>query len=195
MIKKIINEPKQFLNFLVTYFPGSSGNMLRRLLYKVRLNSLGTKLYTEIGFRLTCPRNIVIGNNANFSRDCSLNSCNGKINIGDNISVNQNVDINSSNGGFIEIGNDVLIGNNVVIRAADHIYKNTSKKINRSGHVAGKIIIGNNVWIGANCVILKNVTIKDGSVIGAGTVVTKDVDSNEVVISSKQVNLKIFNNL
>ena len=104
--------------------------------------------------------------------------------------MNQNVDINSSDGGFIEIGNDVLIGNNVVIRAADHIYKNTSKTINRSGHVGGKIIIGNNVWIGANCVILRNVTIKDGSVIGAGTVVTKDVDSNEVVISSKQVNLK-----
>ena len=193
MIKKIIiNEPKQFLNFLVTYFPGSSGNMLRRLLYKVRLNSLGTKLYTEIGFRLTCPRNIVIGNNADFMRDCSLNSCNGKINIGDNIAVNQNVDINSSDGGFIEIGNDVCIGNYVVIRAADHIYKNTSKKINRSGHVGGKIIIGNNVWIGANCVILKNVTIKDGSVIGAGTVVTTDVDSNELAISNKQVNKKLF---
>ena len=65
-----------------------------------------------------------------------------------------------------------------------------SKKINRSGYVGGKIIIGNNVWIGANCVILKNVTIKDGSVIGAGTVVTKDVDSNELAISNKQVNLK-----
>ena len=190
MIKKIINEPKQFLNFLVTYFPGSSGNMLRRLLYKVRLNSLGTKLNTEIGFRVTCPGNIVIGNNADCMRDCSLNSCNGKINIGDNISVNQNVDINSSDGGFIEIGNDVSIGNNVVIRAADHIYKNTSKKINKSGHIGSKIIIGNNVWIGANCVILRNVTIKDGSVIGAGTVVTKDVDSNELAISNKQVNLK-----
>ncbi len=162
MIKKIINELKQFLNFLVTYFPGSSGNMLRRSLYKVRLNSLGTKLYTEIGLRLTCPRNIVIGNNASFMRGCSLNSCEGKINIGDNISTNQNVDINSSNGGFIEIGNDVLIGNNVLIRAADHVYNNKSKKINQSGHVGGKIIIGNNVWIGANCVILKNVTIKDG---------------------------------
>jgi len=192
MIKKIINELKQFLNFLVTYFPGSSGNMLRRSLYKVRLNSLGTKLYTEIGLRLTCPRNIVIGNNASFMRGCSLNSCEGKINIWDNISTNQNVDINSSNGGFIEIGNDVLIGNNVLIRAADHVYNNKSKKINQSGHVGGKIIIGNNVWIGANCVILKNVTIKDGSVIGAGTVVTTDVDSNELAISNKQVNKKLF---
>ena len=192
MIKNIINELKQFSDFLVTYFPGSSGSILRRSMYKVLLNSLGTKLYTEIGFKLTCPRNIIIGNNARFMRGCSLNSCEGKINIGDNISVNQNVDINSSNGGFIEIGNDVLIGNNVVIRAADHIFNNRSKKINQSGHVSGKIIIGNNVWIGANCVILKNVTIKDGSVIGAGTVVKTDVDSNELVISNKQVNKKIF---
>ena len=192
MIKQIINEPKEFLNFLVTYFPGSSGNMLRRLLYKVRLSSLGTKLYTEIGFRLTCPRNIVIGNNADFMRDCSLNSCNGKINIGDNIAVNQNVDINSSDGGFIEIGNDVSIGNNVVIRAADHIYKNKSKKINQSGHVGGKIIIGNNVWIGANCVITRNIRIGNHSIINAGSIVTRDVDAYSIVGGNPAKQIKMI---
>jgi len=191
MIKKIINEPKQFLNFLVTYFPGSSGNMLRRLLYKVRLSSLGTKLYTEIGFRLTCPRNIVIGNNADFMRDCSLNSCNGKINIGDNIAVNQNVDINSSDGGFIEIGNDVCIGNNVVIRAADHIYKR-GKKITEFGHAGGKIIIGDNVWIGANCVITRNIRIGNHSIINAGSIVTRDVDAYSIVGGNPAKQIKMI---
>ena len=192
MLKKIIQEFKQFLNFFVTYFPGGLGNMLRRLICKLRLNSLGKELNTEIGFKLTCPNNIAIGNNASFMRSCSLNSCEGKISIGNNISVNQNVDINASDGGLIQIGNDVLIGNNVVIRAANHIYNNKGKKINQSGHKGGQIIIGNNVWIGANCVILANVTLKEGSVIGAGTVVKKNVDSNELAISNEQVNKKIY---
>ena len=190
-MKKIFNEIKHIVTFFITYFPGNSGVLLRRLLFKIRFNRLGTKLYTDIGVTLNCPKNIKIGNNAKFMRACSLNSCEGEINIGENISVNRNVDINSSNGGFIKIGNDVIIANNVVIRASDHIYKKKSKKINMSGHEGGRIIIGNNVWIGANCVILKNVTIKDGAVIGAGTVVKKNVDSNELSFSSSQVNRKI----
>ena len=190
-MKKIFNEIKRIVTFFITYFPGTSGVLLRRKLFKISLNRLGTKLFTDIGVTLNCPKNINIGNNANFMRGCSLNFCEGEINIGENISVNRNVDINSSNKGFIQIGNDVLIGNNVVIRSSDHIYKKKSKKINMSGHEGGRIIIGNNVWIGANCVILKNVTIKDGAVIGAGTVIKKDVDSNELSISSSQVNKKI----
>ena len=192
MIKKITREFEQFLNFFVTYFPGRLGNILRRLVFKIYLNGLGKELNVEIGFKLNCPNNITIGNNASFMRNCSLNSCEGKISIGNNIRVNQNVDINASNGGLIQIGNDVLIGNNVVIRAANHIYNNKGKKINQSGHKGGQIIIGNNIWIGANCVILANVTLKDGSVIGAGTVVKKNVDSNELAISNKQVNNKIY---
>ena len=192
MIKKIINEINQILDFLVTYFPGSLGIFLRATIYKRLFLSLGNKFKTEIGFKSTCPNNIVIGSNVSFMRNCSINSCEGKINLGNDISVNQNVDINSSGGGIIEIGDDVLIGNNVVIRAADHIYKDKSKKINQSGHDGGKIIIGNNVWIGANCVILKNVHIKDGAVVGAGTVIKKDIESNEIAISSSQINKKVI---
>lgn len=192
MIKKTIQELKQFLNFFVTYFPGSSGNALRKLICKFRLNDMGKDLITEIGFKLTCPKNIVIGNNALFMRGCSLNSCKGKIKIGNNIRVNQNVDINASDGGLILIGNDVLIGNNVVIRAANHIFNKKTKKIIDSGQKGGQIIIGNNVWIGANCVILANVTIKDGSVIGAGTIVKKNVNKYQLAISSKQINKNIY---
>ncbi len=192
MIKKIISEIKQLLEFLIIYFPGVIGNHLRAIYFKKFFSSLGAKLKTEIGIKITCPKNITIGENVNFMRNCSLNSCEGKIYLGNNVSVNQNVDINSSGGGRIEIGNDVLIGNNVVIRAADHVYKDKSKKINQSGHEGGKILIGNNVWIGANCVILKNVQIKDGAVVGAGTVVKKDIDSDEIAISSSQINKKII---
>ena len=85
-----------------------------------------------------------------------------------------------------------MILNNLVIRAANHIYNDNKKKINNSGHKGGQIIIANNVWIGANCVILTNVNLKEGSVIGAGTVVKRDVDSNKLAISSKQINKDIY---
>ena len=190
MFKKIFNEIKQFVNFIAIYFPGNSGVLLRQMLYKVRLNSLGKNLFTQIGFRLSCPKNINIGYNVRLLQGSSLNSCKGKINIGNNVSINTNTDINASDGGEIEIGNDVLIGKNVYIRASDHVYLNTKKIISQSGYDSGKIKIGNNVLIGSNCVILKNVTIKDGSVIESGSVVKKNVEENEFVTSNSQINNK-----
>lgn len=47
--------------------------------------------------------------------------------------------------------------------------------------IGGAITVENNVWIAAHCVILPNVTIKTGSVIAAGAVVTKDVPPYVVV--------------
>ena len=140
MIKKFINEFKSIVKFLIIYFPGYLGELLRILIYKFKLKNLGSNFKSDIGLDINCPLNVSIGNDAKFMRGCSINSCDGEVTIGDNITVNQNVDINASNGGSIKIGNDVLIANNVVIRAANHNYKDKSKKIYESGHIGGKII-------------------------------------------------------
>jgi len=52
-------------------------------------------------------------------------------------------------------------------------------------------VIGNDVWIGANSVILKGVTINDGAIIGAGSVVTKDVPSYAIVVGNPARVLKL----
>ncbi len=189
---KTFIEIKLILLFIINYFPGYIGIILRRLTYKLLFKKLGKRFTTDIGFKTNCSSNIKLGDNASFMRGCSINSCDGTIKIGNNISVNQNVDINASDGGEIKIGDDVLIGNNVIIRAANHIYKNKKYTINKSGHTGGKIEIGNNVWIGANSVILRNVIIEDNSVISAGTVVSKNVNKNEIAFSNKQENKKII---
>jgi len=102
----------------------------------------------------------------------------GKISFGDNLSLNHNVTIGASNAGEIRIGDNVAVGMNTVIRASNHDY------FNIKGHIPGKIIIGDNVWIGSNCVILPNVTIHSGSVIGAGSIVTKDIPENVVAVGN-----------
>ena len=68
----------------------------------------------------------------------------------------------------------VVIGNNV------RLHHNTT-----IGMANGKIpIIGNNVIIGANCVIIGDVSIGDGAIIGAGSVVTKSVPQNAIVVGN-----------
>lgn len=76
----------------------------------------------------------------------------------------------------IEIGDNVAISENVVIRDSDnHSIGNNSKR------VSSPILIEDNVWIGTNVVILKGVRIGKGSVVAAGAVVTKDIPSNVLV--------------
>ncbi|UKI50226.1 MAG: hypothetical protein L6U99_01840 [Clostridium sp.] len=58
-------------------------------------------------------------------------------------------------------------------------------KDRKNEYTKGEILIGNNVWIGANCVILKNVKIGDNAVISAGSIVSKDVPANTILIQKE----------
>lgn len=78
--------------------------------------------------------------------------------------------------GKITIGDNVFFGPNVSIFTAGHPIHPESRN---TGYEYGiPITIGNNVWVGGNCVILPGVKIGDNCVIGAGSVVTKDIPDN-----------------
>ncbi len=100
---------------------------------------------------------------------------------GINITVGKNVFINAccifQDQGGIEIGDNVLIGHSVVIATLNHDFDPN----NRLSMYAKKVKIGNDVWIGSNSTILPGVAINDGAIVGAGSVVTKDVPKNAVV--------------
>ncbi|NCC30714.1 MAG: acyltransferase [Chloroflexia bacterium] len=74
----------------------------------------------------------------------------------------------------IEIGHDVAISQNVTLRDSDNHSLNGSKPTK-------PIKIGNHVWIGMNVAVLKGVTIGDGAVVAAGSVVHKDVPPHTLV--------------
>jgi acetyltransferase-like isoleucine patch superfamily enzyme len=75
----------------------------------------------------------------------------------------------------IAIGDGVAIAKGVTIRDSD------AHSINGNSQVSAPISIGNRVWIGANAIILKGVTIGEGSVVAAGAVVTRDVPPRSLV--------------
>ena len=82
----------------------------------------------------------------------------------------------------IYIGNNVLIGPNVTIDAGTHpIHPELRRKVAQFNL---SVVIENNVWIGAGVIILPGVRIGKNSVIGAGSVVTKDIPSNVVALGS-----------
>ena len=84
--------------------------------------------------------------------------------------------------GTVEIGNQVMISPNCVLSGGQHgIAIDGTPMLFQACPTNRGIKIGNDIWIGANSVILDGVTIADGAVIGASSVVTKDVPPYAVV--------------
>ncbi|MCH5142659.1 MAG: sugar O-acetyltransferase [Clostridiales bacterium] len=100
---------------------------------------------------------------------------------GKNIKLGKGVFINEGccfqDQGGIEIGDNALIGQQVVIATLNHDLAPDK----RANMIPAPVKIGNNVWIGTHATILAGVTIGDNAVIAAGAVVTKDVPANSVV--------------
>ena len=93
------------------------------------------------------------------------------ISVGNNFTANFNFTVLDE--AQVTIGDNVFIGPNVSLCTITHA---TDVKARNGGLMrALPITIGNNVWIAANVVVLPGVTIGDGAIIGAGSVVTKDV--------------------
>lgn len=113
------------------------------------------------------------------------------IHIGSDVSVNMNctfVDCNR-----ITIGDRVLIASNVQLYTAAHPVRLSERLTPQREKEAGAyfcrtyalpIHIGNDCWLGGGVIVLPGVTIGDGSVIGAGSVVTKDIPSGVLAVGN-----------
>lgn len=104
--------------------------------------------------------------------------------FGENISIGNSVigEFTYFNGyGGIDIGDKVLIGAYSMFYSHDHNFNDLTKPIWHQGLKKKPIIIKDNVFIGCNVVVLGGVTINEGAVIGAGSVVVSDVPQNAIV--------------
>ena len=85
------------------------------------------------------------------------------------------------NGCLIAAVKRIEIGDSTIIGPKTSILDTNGHGIDDAPTKVAPIKIGSHVWIGQGVIILKGVTIGDNSIIGAGSVVTKDVDSNTIV--------------
>jgi galactoside O-acetyltransferase len=183
LLRTIGNEIVDWVTELTGYVPARTGSVLRTMLYSRRLKHLGPSSRFATGFTVTHPQNISIGDRFHVMRNsCLYANGNGRISIGDRVSLNSNVCIDAAEDGEIEIGNDVLMGPNVVIRASDHSFGDADRPVNQQGHSGDRIVIEDDVWLGGNVVIVGGVTVGAHSVIGAGAVVTRDIEPYSIAI-------------
>lgn len=81
----------------------------------------------------------------------------------------------------VSLGNDVLIADFVTIRDHEHRFDRPGVLIRDQGFEVAPVVIGDNVWIGSKATITAGVTIGEHSVVGANSVVTRDVAPYTVV--------------
>lgn len=105
-----------------------------------------------------------------FYTDCGKNTI-----VGERVFINMGCKFQDQGG--ITIDDGALIGHNVVLATLNHLIEPEK----RGGMTYAPIHIGKNVWIGANATVLPGVTIGDGAIVAAGSVVTKDVLPRTIV--------------
>ena len=96
--------------------------------------------------------------------------------------------------GPVQIGNNVILAQNVVLSGLNHRYEDTSTPIRKQGVVTEKITIEDGVWIAANSIIMAGVNIGKNAVIAGGSIVTKDVPPFTVVAGNPAKIIKDLSN-
>lgn len=135
--------------------------------------------------RINLRRNVVISSSSlsnpvgNRGKTIFMCSPNGKIDIGNNVSISNTLIFSQE---CVTIEDNVMIGGGVQIWDTDFHPLDLHDRIihNISEIKKEPVLLKNGCFIGANSIILKGVTIGEKSIIGAGSVVSKNIPSNEI---------------
>lgn len=132
---------------------------LRNKIMKQLFKNVGENVWIEPDFRCEFGKNITIGDNVYINFGCIILDCSE-----------------------VTIGSNTLLGPNIGLYAANHS-TDATERIN--GGCYGKPIhIVNNVWLGGDVKVLQGVTIEDNTIIGAGSIVTKDIPANVIAVGN-----------
>ncbi len=177
---------------------------LWKLLLKINNIKVGKNFYIEGSVLLKLKGSkkipIIIYNNVSIFGDLDLRTReNGQIIIKENVVLDSDIRIVAAQKAVVKIGNssklgcrtiinagadisidrNCLIGANCSINSSDHKII-CNQDFSQSGYFHKPILIGKNSWIGTNVVVLPGVNIGEGVVVGASSIVTKDIPPNTV---------------
>lgn len=143
---------------------------------------VGKRLRVSSGARIVANRHerISIGDDCSFMQGVMLLPYDGWIEVGDRVGVNAYSALYGHGG--LTIGNDVSIATGCVISPGNHRFADLDIPINIQGMDKEGIVIEDDVWLGAHVLVLDGVTIGRGSVIGAGSVVTKSIPPCSIAV-------------
>lgn len=142
---------------LLSKIPYTLGIKVRNLVLKRLLNHVGVGTHVSTGVRLLYPKGITLGDNVGIPRDVTLDGRGG-----------------------LQIGDDTIIGFESIVLTSTHISKDKDIPVRKQGMFHAPVRIGKNVWTGARVIILPGVTIGDCAIIGANSMVDKDVPANTI---------------
>lgn len=137
----------------------------------------GSKIYHSVRMDTPPYRRFWLGRRSVVESYCCINNAVGDVTIGDYTRIG----IHCTLIGPVCIGNHVNLAQGITVTALNHIFKDSSRRIDEQGVSTKPVVIGDDVWIGANAVILPGVTIGRHCVVAAGAVVTKDVPDHTLV--------------
>lgn len=146
----------------------------------------GSVIYRSVRKDITPFHPFVIGKQSVIEDYACINNAVGEIRIGDN----SRIGLHNTVIGPVHIGNQVNLAQGVVISGLNHNYQDTNKPISEQGVSTNLISIQDDVWVGANVVIAAGVTIGKHCVIGAGSVVTKDIPDYSVAVGNPAIVIK-----
>lgn len=196
-------QQEVIIQSLVGGIPASLGISIRNRFYRILFNQMGKSVQIETGARFLESSRISIGDNVKIHRDVHLD-CRGKnsqIIIQSQAKLERGVDIRTHPNARIEIGRNVylgpytcvsgqnitigdrtLISSHCSIYASNHLFADPHRPIQGQGYDRQGIMIENDCWLGTGVRVLDGVTIAQGSVIGAGAVVTKNIPAYSIAV-------------
>ena len=153
---------------------------IRPFLFLFMKRGKGSVIYKSVRKDITPFNPFTLGDYSVIEDYSCVNNAVGEIRIG----PHSRIGLHNTIIGPVTIGNHVNIAQGVVISGLNHTYSDPNKRIDEQKVSTSSIIIGNDVWIGANVLIVAGVKIGNHCVIGGGSVVTKDVPDNSVVVGN-----------
>lgn len=195
-----------FINTLIKRFK----MILRGKILKILLKKSGRNFFLGKKVEMLCKKKIEIGNNVSINDYVYIDAMSKEglklgnnvslgmrsilrlsgslervgigLTIGDNTAMGNDCFVGAAGG--VKIGSNVAIGQNVRFHSENHDFSDKSRLISEQGVTNKGIIIFDDCWIGSGVVFLDGVTVGKGSVIGANSIVTKDIPEYSIAVGS-----------